>query len=290
MVIAIIAILASMLMPALSSAIDTANNINCMNGMKQSGLAMTLYTNDYKGNFPQANSPHYSKADDVRKFLLPPYYGASSNVNGNLWTTEEMDTWYRSSKIFCSEAYDLAPTVLDFGSGIAFFGTHAFNGSIRRYTDAIFSRVQNVNNIANPSEYGMMFDAASRTNDAPNPPPHESPDLYSWSTQATGDQYYENPSLLHFRDNSTWLFIRSDQKRGYGYYANGTSNVVRADQSAKSMSFFDYNFGYDGTEHSHYNITTKTFTHSQTDSHETGKGLGDKNNRTYSSLKFWTGY
>src|SRR5437016_13830484 len=52
-VIAIIAILAGMLMPAMSRAKQKANRISCLNNIRQIGLSATLYAGDYDGEYPR---------------------------------------------------------------------------------------------------------------------------------------------------------------------------------------------------------------------------------------------
>ncbi|HEY4414107.1 MAG TPA: DUF1559 domain-containing protein [Verrucomicrobiae bacterium] len=55
-VIAIIAILAAMLLPALSAAKNKAKQVACINNQKQLALGMMLYIGDFNDNFPGAAS------------------------------------------------------------------------------------------------------------------------------------------------------------------------------------------------------------------------------------------
>jgi len=51
-VIAIIAVLASLLLPALNAAKEQASRSQCMNNLKQLGVALVSYADDYDGHLP----------------------------------------------------------------------------------------------------------------------------------------------------------------------------------------------------------------------------------------------
>jgi prepilin-type N-terminal cleavage/methylation domain-containing protein/prepilin-type processing-associated H-X9-DG protein len=95
-VIAIIAILAAMLLPALSRSKTKAQGIMCLNNGKQIMLAWRFYVDDYQDKVPQSfggnewvhgsldfnggNSSNWDVERDIKKSLLWPYCGNNVNI------------------------------------------------------------------------------------------------------------------------------------------------------------------------------------------------------------------
>jgi len=78
-VIAIIAILAAMLLPALARAREQARRAVCISNLKQIGLAIKMYSQDYNENFPDSPGAEYA-AFVVNAFakLVPRYVSATA--------------------------------------------------------------------------------------------------------------------------------------------------------------------------------------------------------------------
>ena len=95
-VISIIAVLISLLLPAMKSAREGVRQLICLNNEKQIAFAVQLYAADYDGDFPDfaryVNNSSY-KTTSHYVWTLRPYYGF------------QMDIWFDPSREKSTYAY-----------------------------------------------------------------------------------------------------------------------------------------------------------------------------------------
>jgi len=81
-VIAIIAILAAMLFPVFSQAREKARQATCQSNLKQLGLAVLMYAQDYDETLPLMRAGHDDTTSPTLIDLLNPYIKVNTTANG----------------------------------------------------------------------------------------------------------------------------------------------------------------------------------------------------------------
>jgi prepilin-type N-terminal cleavage/methylation domain-containing protein/prepilin-type processing-associated H-X9-DG protein len=97
-VIAIIAILAGMLLPALARAKSTAVSAQCLNQMRQVGLATVMYADDHGGFLPRSSHSAMAYGQKPWGYALVPYLSVKEFTQPDSVWTNLFTTLYRCPK------------------------------------------------------------------------------------------------------------------------------------------------------------------------------------------------
>jgi prepilin-type N-terminal cleavage/methylation domain-containing protein len=157
-VIAIIAILAGILFPVFARAKNAAKQTVCISNLKQNGLAIGLYMNDYDGLFPHALDPVDKYSPDI--WDASPEYQA--RIAAMPMLHEAVQPYAKSTEIFRCPS-DSGSRVLDSHFPKPFVASpsmYATYGSSYFFRTEIAFRSLSDTSFELPAEVNVLFDAS----------------------------------------------------------------------------------------------------------------------------------
>ena len=226
-VIAIIAILAALLLPALSKAKEQGKSAYCINSLRQIDIAMALYEDDNEGwlhHTPVGSPPNHGKwymnprMQAARKVIDDPnssdaYWGvayyAHAGKQVRLWrdpAARVVDEWrwdYKFSPDFWLDgAYGINGR---FFSAVQRYGATGVHPRRRNELDAPTETIL----VQDAGEHRLEADGAATTNDALGCNPGVTRNLSEWRLSGRWGLYYPEYEIIqewfrHGKNNTLW--------------------------------------------------------------------------------------
>ena len=154
-VIAIIAILAAMLLPALSAARERARSTQCVGNLKQIGLALSMYAEDNEGHLVRYQEKNYINSNGTK--ISYGHWGFLLTDKGYM----PGDPNKASMAFFCQSSPNLPPRLVTSTD----FPNYGINENLVREGSTTSSwgkrAVLNIYNLHNPDRMAAAADAGS---------------------------------------------------------------------------------------------------------------------------------
>ncbi|MBI4027004.1 MAG: DUF1559 domain-containing protein [Verrucomicrobia bacterium] len=221
-VIAIISLLAAMLLPALKQAMEKSKQAACLNNMKQVGLALLMYAQDWDEYLPKGNITESGWATQWgwRAVLLTgQWYNASGNG-------ASVSGYIQDLKVFrCPSDRNTRLNSAGFDCRITYAGNTGW-ASGGEYTQGIFGNVIQIRipEITKPATTIMVAEAA---------------DLYAYyyKSPVTGNLIYEHSNLTR---GSEFVAYGGSPHPGRGAYlfCDGHAGLLTYEQTQSPINLW----------------------------------------------------
>jgi prepilin-type N-terminal cleavage/methylation domain-containing protein len=219
-VIAIIAILAALLLPALARAKSKAQQTTCISNLKQVGLALVLYSDDFAGYWPFASDSTQPDPNIWTKELQPYIRLRGNQTSGQenpvfLCPRTKYDGWPKTS--------DLSRTYGCTGTMLGPTGTGGLTSTKSRKNDTMKVPTESLLVIEGKKEDLATTTRWCRSN-YPWKAPYASTDLAMTSADATVnlDFRHDQAMTVLYGDNSVRVI-----KFNYATTSRGTTNITQ---------------------------------------------------------------